>query len=439
MAKRGSNIELNHENWDQEDEPEEPGEFVPASQAALQSRVIKKAKRTITKTPEQAAGAFSAFAGFQTKSSAASASPLFSFLDSPKPIASNVLNGASHLPAPVSAVVPKMDKKPSEKDTSVPSSADDGTEQEVRSAEFYSKLKQLNDSVAKWISMHVSKSPCCILTPIFRDYEKYYAELEGSHPVIPTNRSSVETTKNKRTRTSAEELDKAVPNKKPSAEVKSSPAPLQFPVLSESPNKAPPFSFMSSDSVPPQDITKFSFGNAVSTPASSFGGFSFGTNGSNVTTALSTTGFTFAATSVSSQGTSNDDDTEEKEYEPPKPESSDIVEEDAFFTQRCKMFYRKDMVYVERGVGKLYLKKLGGKTQLLVRADTRLGNILLNIMLTTDIKTQRTGPNNVLICCIPYPPIDPKKPSVEPVPILIRVKTETEADQLLAKIDDSKS
>lgn len=45
MAKRNANTDLNHDNWDQEDESEEAGTFATASQDVLKDRVIKKAKR----------------------------------------------------------------------------------------------------------------------------------------------------------------------------------------------------------------------------------------------------------------------------------------------------------------------------------------------------------------------------------------------------------
>ena len=44
----------------------------------------------------------------------------------------------------------------------------------------------------------------------------------------------------------------------------------------------------------------------------------------------------------------------------------------------------------------LYLKTVeGGKTQLLIRADTNLGNVLLNILLSPQMPTTRVGKNNV--------------------------------------------
>lgn len=45
-----------------------------------------------------------------------------------------------------------------------------------------------------------------------------------------------------------------------------------------------------------------------------------------------------------------------------------------FFLHRCKLFYKKDNEFKEKGVGTLHLKPAGNeKTQLLVRADTNLG------------------------------------------------------------------
>ena len=45
MAKRNANTELNHDNWNEEEEPQEAGVFVQADNKAMEGRVIKKAKR----------------------------------------------------------------------------------------------------------------------------------------------------------------------------------------------------------------------------------------------------------------------------------------------------------------------------------------------------------------------------------------------------------
>lgn len=68
---------------------------------------------------------------------------------------------------------------------------------------------------------------------------------------------------------------------------------------------------------------------------------------------------------------------------------------------------------------------------------TTLGTILLNIFMDPKLTTQRVGKNNVMLVCIPNPPIDPKVAPV-PTPMLLRVKTDVEADELLAKLNEAK-
>lgn len=47
--------------------------------------------------------------------------------------------------------------------------------------------------------------------------------------------------------------------------------------------------------------------------------------------------------------------------------------------RRCKLFYKKDNEFKEKGVGTLHLKPTANqKTQLLVRADTSLGGYLVS-------------------------------------------------------------
>jgi len=102
---------------------------------------------------------------------------------------------------------------------------------------------------------------------------------------------------------------------------------------------------------------------------------------------------------------------------------------------RCKIFVKKDGQFADRGVGNLFLKPVcdGKKTQLIVRADTSLGNILLNVLLSSGLPTSRLGPNNVAIVCVPTPDENPP-----PVTVLLRVKTSDDADELLATLDRHK-
>jgi nuclear pore complex protein Nup50 len=54
---------------------------------------------------------------------------------------------------------------------------------------------------------------------------------------------------------------------------------------------------------------------------------------------------------------------------------------------RCKLFYKKGAEFADKGLGMLHLKPVEStnKTQLLVRAETSLGNILLNVMLNNQV------------------------------------------------------
>ena len=45
MAKRSAGSELNHDNWNEEETPEEAGTFCKAASDVMQCRVIKSAKR----------------------------------------------------------------------------------------------------------------------------------------------------------------------------------------------------------------------------------------------------------------------------------------------------------------------------------------------------------------------------------------------------------
>ena len=89
---------------------------------------------------------FAAFGGFKTSST--NSTPSFTFLTN--------LN------------------KPS--DTTNGSASKDTTN-DSRSAEYYSELTGLNQSVSRWIKSHVDINPLCILTPIFRDYERYLDKI----------------------------------------------------------------------------------------------------------------------------------------------------------------------------------------------------------------------------------------------------------------------
>ncbi|KAH9418578.1 Nuclear pore complex protein Nup50, partial [Dermatophagoides pteronyssinus] len=119
----------------------------------------------------------------------------------------------------------------------------------------------------------------------------------------------------------------------------------------------------------------------------------------------------------------NDDGGDGEHEQPPKVQSVEHNEDDAVYTKKCKLYYKKDENFVEKGLGFLYIKtpKLnqddtkdsggdGGKSQLLIRADTNMGTILLNIALIESLPiTKADKGKGVLLTCIPNPPLDANK------------------------------
>jgi len=50
---------------------------------------------------------------------------------------------------------------------------------------YVQKVKCLNESLVRWIDQHVRSSPCCILSPVFRDYERHLDKLNNTFNVTP--------------------------------------------------------------------------------------------------------------------------------------------------------------------------------------------------------------------------------------------------------------
>lgn len=71
--------------------------------------------------------------------------------------------------------------------------------------------------------------------------------------------------------------------------------------------------------------------------------------------------------------------------------------------------------------------------QLIVRADTNLGNLLLNFILSDSVPVKRLGKKDVMLVAVPTP--DEKPP---PTPLLLRVKSPEEADNLLDVLEKNK-
>ncbi|XP_016340438.1 nuclear pore complex protein Nup50-like [Sinocyclocheilus anshuiensis] len=451
MAKRIAEKELTDRNWDQEDEGEEAGMFSIASEDVMKNRAIKKAKRRNVGAEGESGGAFKVFKGFSlTQTTGTSSFSGFGNGAGFKPL-SSLTNGsvASVAPSFAGFNVPtsaKTNSGPLTFNSSAPSKPTDGdvtsNGSTPSSKEYNRQLTALNCSVRDWITKHVNDNPLCDLNPIFRDYERHLASIEKKYG-SGTSESRAESTsfggEQKQLLTSGTASVSGT-----NAAVTTSVSGA-VPQLFSSKDKDAAAADKPAAAAPPG--VSFNFGQKVDSsvlgalmssgaPSFSFSSSSgvsvFGTAVSSVSPAVSSS---LNAASNSQTAGENGEESEE----PPVPVVKEIKEKDAFYSKKCKLFYKKDGEFKEKGVGTLHLKMVAeSKLQLLVRADTNLGNIFLNIMVPSSMPCSRTGKNNVMVVCVPNPPVDDKNPST-PVPMLIRVKTAEDADELHRILQEKKA
>ncbi|XP_069084366.1 nuclear pore complex protein Nup50 [Pleurodeles waltl] len=448
MAKRIAEKELTDRNWDQEEDTEEAGTFSVASEDVLKARAIKKAKRRNIGSESESGGAFKGFkglvlptgGGFSGFGASTGVKPLEILANGNGSTSSNLLftniksttetkmalvgsltaNGTTSILVKENAGCTKTNGE-RQQDANPPCYE----RKNSNSNDYNKQLAALNCSVRDWIVKHVDTNPLCDLTPIFRDYEKYLASIDQKYG-SSTESGSESDGGNHSTKaqtvaafgTSQAQQRSTFSFNKENSSVK------QFqPVLEKK------------ECLATSSKISFNFGQKVdSSVLSSLGSgppapfsFSSGDQPEPVTPK-------FSMKVPGSQGESDtvDQDKEgsEETEEPPKAVVNEVKEEDAFYSKKCKLFYKKENEFKEKGVGTLHLKPVGNKkTQLLVRADTNLGNILLNVLVQPSMACSRTGKNNVIVLCVPNPPIDEKNPNV-PVTMLIRVKTGDDADEL---------
>ncbi|CAG9804381.1 unnamed protein product [Chironomus riparius] len=420
--KRTANTDLNHDNWNEEHESEDAGEFKKASEDILQQRNKKVARRRMVAGNDDKAPAsnpFGAFGGFGSSTPAAS-SP-FSFL--------------SKLPA-VAPQTTTTNKTNGE----VKSSSEINKTEKLDNSAYFNKVKSLNTAFVDWIKSNIDENKgLCDLTPIFKDYDKYMKECKDlKDKKMPESKTEEKETikstftfgkpasTNSSSFVSAPDstpsIFSSIPNSDTLSPTKSAESkPFSFGIapsnsITSNLSSAPSFSFgLQKTSTAITSTPAPLFGNLTSTPSVPF---SFSNVGQNNTT-------------TSTETKTNEEETEE---EPPKNEFVPVVEEDSLYSKRCKVFVKSGADYADRGIGTLFLKKVDDKVQLIVRADTNLGNILLNIIICDGLPTSRLGKNNVMIVCLPTPESKPP-----PIPVLVRVKTAVEADELLATLEKYKS
>ncbi|XP_055962988.1 nuclear pore complex protein Nup50 [Sorex fumeus] len=448
MAKRIAEKELTDRNWDQEDEAEEVGTFSVASEEVLKNRAIKKAKRRNTGLEPDSGGAFKGFKGLV----APSGGGFSGFGAAMKPL-EGLANGTSATSSLPLCSTPKAAPAPAgPAAANGPASRLDGKSPGPRTngggpgSPYHKQLAALNRCVRDWIVKHVDSNPLCDLTPIFRDYGEHLASIERRHGSGAGSRAGDEAAKE----SGGSEAPPGPGTPKPQPA-----ATFSFPgsAAEDTAEKAeaPP----EKKGEPAAPAATFQFGQKLdssvlgSLSSSPLAGFSFSSGNSGLfgkdappskaaaesllPSKASSEGPTEGSDSKDSKGTEDEDSDE-----PPKVTVTEVKEEDAFYSKKCKLFYKKDNEFKEKGVGTLHLKPTASqKTQLLVRADTNLGNILLNVLIPPNMPCTRTGRNNVLIVCVPNPPLDEKNPSA-PATLLVRVKTSEDADELHAILLDKR-
>ncbi|KAL7304982.1 hypothetical protein TKK_0002775 [Trichogramma kaykai] len=497
-GKRQASSDLNADNWDHEEEREEAGVFKKAPEEVLKQRVVRTAKRRITNTggSESAKSAFSSFSGFNAAPApTTAANSLFSFLaktntestttPSVTPTFSTnklapTTNGSSKVTENGSTVSPSITTPLTNSFTPKDSKSTEAETQEgtssKKSPRYYAKLKGLNQSVTKWINQHVDANPVCILTPIFKDYEKYLKEI--------TENYGKETSEEKKPEIKLE----SKPQEKPQSSLSDTPkfnfgstasksteststeklafgganAKSIFSSDNKSENKSPfgsnvgfsmdksPFMKSPSEAESKKEggatssdektASTFSQSSTLSTTPSAT--FSFGQS-STMSSSTGSAGFSFGGGKPFSFGAAavkpveseeKKENNEEEDDEPPKPDFKQITEEGSIYDQKCKVFVKKDGNYSDRGVGTLFLKPApNDKMQLIVRATNSLGNLLLNTLLTESIPIKRLNKTNIMLVCLPLPTSEPP-----PVATLLRVKTSEDADALFEALEKHK-
>ncbi|PAA70466.1 hypothetical protein BOX15_Mlig008447g2, partial [Macrostomum lignano] len=475
MSKRNPTSELNHENWDQEDEKEDAGRFKTASQDVLKGREIRVAKRRAHDSEGKGTGglfkSFTGFTGFGAQAASATTAPSLAFNFSANATAATTTDSlaASSTTTTAKSATPAADPN----------------------AAHLAQLKALNQSVLRWIQSHVADSPYCVLTPVFRDYERHLADIERRHPYVESS-----ATANSSTGTAAAAaVTPTTTSTTLAAPLKASTSPAKFnfsAATTSTAASAPTTAATTATTMTPAMPATFSFNSqqpqkpvtdgAATTATFFFGASAKSTTASSTSTttttatlATSTTGLTtassgftgfkfnsgpgaalpqqppgglslfglggFAAASAAAASSSQEEQ-EDEEYEPPKPETREIREDGAVFSQKCKLFYMaagEAKQWKEKGVGCVHVKPAeaegGSRAQLIVRADNTLGTIMLNTLVTKDMKLS-VAKNNLSLACPPNPPM-PKSANDDRriVPFLVRLKTEADAKELLAKID----
>lgn len=426
MAKKNAKKEATGRTWQRD--AEEEGTFSQASEDVLRNRTIKRAKRRHARPQAEGKGTSKGIKSLAVPSGRGEfgGSPA----EKPLEVLTTRRNTARAAAEPKAALASVTANEPpsleheqiSDAQTNVHSqqSVSPGLafSQACAGSVYHRQLTGLNCSVRDWIVKHVNANPFCDLTPVFKQYEKYLAAIE------------------KQLHSSCGCLSESEPNRglvgtQPSSLVVAS--ELQ-PELATS-EKTEFMCEKKADPAQGATSTSCNFGKNTESPvwSSLSPGPMHAVSSSSRSSSLSGKSTPqkkpASAKALESPAHGSSDECKGKRDEPPKVLLVEEKEESVSYCKKCKLFYKKDNEFKEKGVGTLYLKSTANqKTRLLVQ-DTKLGNILLNILIPPDMPCTRMGRNNVLIDCVPNPPLDKKNATIK-VAMLIRVKTSKEADEL---------
>ena len=220
--------------------------------------------------------------------------------------------------------------------------SEDGSNEE----EYLANLRTLNETVASWVTEHVKKNKCCILTPIFRDYEKHLKGLEekckSKTNQVGKTASSSSPVKNTPAEGATFLFGKALDSTAASNKTAHSAADKEGETAE--PSKAAATGGLnlfgnSSSSAP----SPFTFGSTKPFAAgSSAAPFSFGSSSASSATApAATAGFSFGFANhkppVSADKEADkeaEERDEDEEDQPPKVEVTKVQEDDAFYSIR---------------------------------------------------------------------------------------------------------
>uniref|UniRef100_A0A8C5Y8H7 Nuclear pore complex NUP2/50/61 domain-containing protein n=1 Tax=Microcebus murinus TaxID=30608 RepID=A0A8C5Y8H7_MICMU len=399
MAKRTDEKELTDWNWDQKDEAEEVGTFSGASEEVLKNRAIKKAKRRNVGFESDGGGAFKGLVvpsggGFSGFGSSTGGNPLEGLTAITPPftsarVATETKAAFSSIAAngPTTLVDKKISNPKTNGDSQQPSSS------AYASNTYNKQLAALNCSVQDWIVKHVNANHSQTLNSN-TETERWLKQSPSLCGSTKLQQESSFLFSGNKTEDTSEKKTEVVSEKKMDPSLGATSASFNF-------GKKIDSSVL--DSLSSGPIAGFSFSSGNSSL------FSKDTTQSKpVSSPLSTKTLESQAEGGSNECKGGvEEENEEPPKEPPKVVVTEVKEEDAFYSKKYKLFYKKDNEFKEKGVGTLHLKPAANQ------------KIAFGM-----------GKNNILIIvCVPNPPVDEKN-ATTPVTMLIWVKTSKDADEL---------